>query len=176
MLMEYAVRSCLLRRLFLSLAALSAASACAGSADPATPPPKVSGNQWSLVVLPDSQGYNQTYDMGGTFNGRGFQYKDRWPKQIEWIVKNRELYNIRFAASVGDHVQNCGFAAGKADADPNSDDAKRRQEWLNAVAGINIFHKDGDPDKPALVPYGLAIKHIVAISYVFFTGIISSCE
>ena len=139
----------------LMLLALATSAACAD--DPPVPPPKASGNQWSLVVLPDSQGYNQTYDLGGKFKGRGFQYKDRWPKQIEWIVKNRDLYNIRFAASVGDHVQNFGFAPAKADADPNSADAKRRQEWLNVVAGINLFHKDADPDKPALVPYALAI-------------------
>ena len=127
------------------------------AADPSVPPPKATGKQWSLAMLPDSQGYNQTYDMGGAFKGRGFQYQDRWPKQIAWIVANRERFNIRFASSVGDHVQNNGFDPAKADAQPTSADGKRRQEWMNVLAGVNLFHENGDPDKPALLPYALAI-------------------
>ena len=136
---------------------IAAFVAGAFAADPSVPPPKATGKQWSLAMLPDSQGYNQTYDMGGAFKGRGFQYANRWLKQIEWIVKNRDVYNIRFASSVGDHVQNNGFDPDRIEADPNCADAKRRQEWLNVLAGVNRFHTDHDPDKPALLPYALAI-------------------
>jgi len=124
--------------------------------DPPVPPAPARGNQWSLAILPDSQAYNQTYDLG-RWKGRGYQYKDRWPKQIDWIVANRKVYNIRFAVSVGDHVQNFGFDPAAAEADPTSRDAKIRGEWLNAVAGVNRFHENADPDKPARVPYALAI-------------------
>ena len=144
-------------RLCVSFAVMLAFAAAASAADPSVPPPKATGRQWSLAMLPDSQGYNQTYDMGGAFKGRGFQYKDRWLRQIEWIVKNREPFNIRFASSVGDHVQNNGFDPAKADAQPTSADGKRRQEWMNVVAGVNLFHEDADPEKAALVPYALAI-------------------
>jgi len=93
--------------------------------DPPVPPAPARGNQWSLAILPDSQAYNQTYDLG-RWKGRGYQYKDRWPKQIDWIVANRKVYNIRFAVSVGDHVQNFGF-------DPAAEPEERQKaarQWL----------------------------------------------
>jgi hypothetical protein len=143
------------RTIFLVLAALLAATGAAWPADPPVPPPPATGNQWSIVVLPDPQAYNQTYDLGG-WVGRGYQYKERFVQQVQWIVANRDKYNIRFAACTGDHVQDCGFDPVKA-ADPNSADAKKRGEWLNAVAALNCLHRDNDPNQPALVPYALAI-------------------
>ena len=121
-----------LRRLILVSALLAVFIPAALADDPVPPPPKATGNVWSIAMLPDSQGYNQTYDMGGAFKGRGFQYKDRWPKQIEWIVKNREQFNIRFASSVGDHVQNFGFDPAKVTEQAMSPDAKRRS-WMGGV-------------------------------------------
>jgi hypothetical protein len=125
--------------------------------DPPVPPPKAEGQQWSIAILPDPQGYNQTYDMGGKFEGRGYQYKDRFPAQVRWIVENREKFNIRFAVEVGDSVQNFGYDEKLAEAEPGSNNHKRRGEWLNAVAGINLFHTDGDPEEPALIPFAVAI-------------------
>ncbi|MFB3894398.1 MAG: hypothetical protein ACE15C_20540 [Phycisphaerae bacterium] len=123
---------------------------------PAVPPPRAAGNQWSIALLPDPQGYNQTYDLGG-WKGRGYQYKDRFPKQIEWIVSNIQTYNVRFAVELGDSVQDYGFDPAKAATQPAGRDAKVRGEWLNAQAGIDLFHKDGDSQRAAVVPYAVVI-------------------
>ena len=109
-------------------------------ADP-VPPPRVDGGQWSLVVIPDPQSYTQNY---GTEEAPSFLYDGRFDKQTEWIVANRATFNIRFVSDVGDNVQNSGWPMAMG-------------EWERAVRALNILHVDRDPNKPAVVPYAVAI-------------------
>jgi hypothetical protein len=132
--------------------------ACALAAQPQLPPAPASGNQWTLAMIPDPQGYNQSYDIwpGEKWKGKGYQYKERFVQQIKWIVENRKRYHIRFAAEMGDNVQHNGYDPVKA-ADPASDDARIRGEWLNAVRALNEFHEGADPTRPVYMPYAVAI-------------------
>jgi len=128
------------------------------AADPVVPPSAATGKQWSIAVLPDPQGYTQSYDIWPSENwsGKGYQYKERFEQQVKWIVDNRGTYNIRFAVDLGDNVQHFGYDPMKAE-DPTSTDAKIRGEWLNAQRALNLFHEQADPGRSAYLPYAIAI-------------------
>ena len=123
-------------RLLLTLALLVTLAGAAWANEDPAPPPKVQGEQWSLVVIPDPQAYTQNY--GGT---DGYLYDGRFDKQTEWIAANLQALNIRFVSEVGDNVQNF---------------ARNPGEWDLAVRALNLLHRGHDPNQPALVPYAAA--------------------
>jgi len=75
------------------------------------PDPK--GPYFSIVVLPDTQYYMESYPE--IFNG-----------QIEWINENKEKYNIGCVLHLGDIVQNADVI----------------EEWDNAKNGVDLLDKD----------------------------------
>jgi len=109
------------------------------AADP-VPPPKMDGGQWSLVVIPDPQAYTENYDS--KLKGRGHMYEGRFDKQTEWIAASVKAWNIRSVVDLGDNVQNF---------------ARQPGEWALAMRAMDRLHVDGDPDKAAVVPYGVCI-------------------
>jgi len=72
----------------VSLAALALA-ACDGPEFP----PEVEGNAFSIVVLPDTQGYTNMLN------------RDIFAAQTEWIAANQAAHNIKFVIHVGDVVE-----------------------------------------------------------------------
>ena len=128
--------TCLLSGLLLVAVLLATLAGAAWANEDPTPPPKVQGEQWSLVVIPDPQAYTQNY--GGT---DGYLYDGRFDKQTEWVAANLETLNIRFVSEVGDNVQNF---------------ARNPGEWDLAVRALNLLHRGHDPNQPALVPYAAA--------------------
>jgi len=119
----------------LLLVLLALAASAYAAPDPVVPP-NVTGQQWSMVVIPDPQAYTQNYGQAG------YLYDGRYDKQTDWIARNVKSLNIRFVSIVGDDVQRWGGISG---------------EWERAVRAINILHDQQDPDRPALVPYAVAI-------------------
>jgi uncharacterized repeat protein (TIGR02543 family) len=78
---------------------------------PGRPPevPTFVPGSWALVVLPDTQGYSQTYPE---------LFKD----QARWIVANKDRYNIKYVLHLGDIV--------------NADTAF---QWTNAQAALSLL-------------------------------------
>lgn len=91
----------------LSLA-LVAAPAAAGDAPTAR---GAQADDFSIVVLPDTQYASKTYP-------------DVWDSTGEWIAKEKDSRNIKYALHVGDVVNN---------SDEN-------EQWMRAVKGMDHFH------------------------------------
>jgi hypothetical protein len=83
---------------------------------------------FSVVVLPDSQHYAQTFP-------------EIYKVQMEWIVDNREARNILFVTHVGDVVQ---LAAGW-------------NEWVNVDAAMSLIEDPGRTVWPDGIPYGISV-------------------
>lgn len=81
---------------------------------PATPFDAPAG-AWTLVALPDTQGYSM-------------KYPKVYMRQTEWIVKNKKSHNILFVLHEGDIV------------DKNLD-----EQWRNARAAMSVLNKGGVP-------------------------------
>src|SRR6187402_2134753 len=75
-------------------------------------------NDWSLVMLPDTQYYSQN-ETGTT----------QFHRQTQWIVDNQAAMNTRFVAHVGDIVNN-GW-----------DDT----QWSRAVGAMNTLKNSTIP-------------------------------
>ncbi|HET6430520.1 MAG TPA: metallophosphoesterase [Phycisphaerae bacterium] len=98
----------------------------------ATPARAADGDPFSIVVVPDPQGYADH----GIFNA----FPNRFNDHIQWIADNRDALNIAFVTSMGDTVQNFNAA--------NTD------EWNKALAAMNRLHAGNNP---ALIPYSVCI-------------------
>ncbi len=95
----------------------------------AEPPAPPAVKPFTVALLPDPQGYTEFYPK-------------RFTQQTQWLVDHRRERNIVFVSMLGDIVQNF---------------SKRKNEWRAATQAMNLLHKDGDPAKEVLIPYGMAI-------------------
>jgi hypothetical protein len=71
--------------LVVALGALALIAACAGEGE-------VGSNAWSIVVLPDTQDYTESFE-------------DPFESQIDWILDNIDALDIRFVLHEGDIVE-----------------------------------------------------------------------
>ena len=94
---------------------------------------------FTIVLVPDSQGYFEWYDVGGQL------YLDRGVGQFQWIANNIASRNITFVTQVGDSVQN--FNTG----------GHSSSEWSASASATNLLHVGSNPANAALVPYSLTI-------------------
>ena len=78
-----------LRRVALLLALLAMLTAASARGETAQKPPEFVPGSWTLIVLPDTQFYSESYP--GLFT-----------LQTHWIVKNKDKYNIRYVFQLGD--------------------------------------------------------------------------
>jgi len=77
------------RTLVVGIALVSLFTTAALGGEKLPPPPKFVPGSWTMVLLPDTQLYAETYP--GLFT-----------MQTHWIVKNKDRYNIRYVITLGD--------------------------------------------------------------------------
>ncbi len=70
-------------------------------------PPAIAAGSYTMAILPDTQNYSE-------------KYPEQFHGQTDWIVANKEKYNIRCMIQLGDITNR------------NSE-----TEWKNAVAAVN---------------------------------------
>lgn len=90
------------------------------------------GDDFSFVVVPDSQNY---VDRVAEFDPSFF--KD----QIDWIVAERAAQNIRYVSHVGDIVQNY--------------DSGNLPEWQHAANALYRLENPATTGRPGGIPYGV---------------------
>jgi hypothetical protein len=111
------------RRPFLRLAGLTTLSGLLGrgrvaAATPPVRPGVPAGRRdggWSFVLLPDTQCYSESHP-------------EVFRSQTEWIVRQREARNIRFALHLGDIT-----------------DDNVHPQWENAWQAMDVLRRDGLP-------------------------------
>jgi hypothetical protein len=89
------------------------------------------GADFTLVVLPDTQFYSQTYS-------------NLFFAQTDWIVANRAASNFAYVAHVGDLVQ-------------SGDHGGNDNEWQNATNALYRLENPATTGLPDGIPYGIAL-------------------
>jgi hypothetical protein len=91
------------------------------------------GQDFSIIVLPDTQYYSQ--NSGGSLAAI-------FRAQTEWIVKNRAARNIAFVSHMGDITE-------------NGENRGNTVEWNNADAALSILENPATTGLPDGIPYGV---------------------
>ena len=100
------------------------------------------GDEFSIIVLPDTQNYIQ--------NLRGVANRDMFRDQIEWIVNNRKRYNIAYVTHLGDLSQ-CINMRKESNADMGEKAREISEERFRSCDSIMR------PLDKAKIPYGIAV-------------------
>ncbi len=112
-------RACFFGLVVLVFIAATISSLC-------VPIPAQAADDFTIVVLPDTQYYSWTYP-------------DIFLNQTQWIAGNRGLKNIAHVAHVGDLVQNAG----------------EQTEWENADLAMSVLEDPFATNLPEGIPYGV---------------------
>lgn len=100
------------------------------------------GDEFSIIVLPDTQNYIQ--------NLRGVANREMFRDQVQWIVANRQRYNIAYVTQLGDLSQSINMA--KSTNAALGDKAREiSEERFRACDSIMR------PLDAANIPYGIAV-------------------
>lgn len=103
---------------------------------------KDAGDEFSIVVLPDTQNYIQ--------NLRGKANRDMFRDQIEWIVANRDRYHIAYVTQLGDLSQSINMTQ-ERNAQRGEEARETSAERFRACDSIM------SPLDKAKIPYGVAV-------------------
>lgn len=102
----------------------------------------VAEDEFSVVVLPDTQNYIQ--------NLRGIANRDMFRDQVEWIVANRTRHNIAYVAQLGDLSQSINMT--KSTNTALGDKAREISEERFRACDTIMRPLDA-----AKIPYGIAV-------------------
>lgn len=103
---------------------------------------KDTGDEFSIIVLPDTQNYIQ--------NLRGKSNRDMFRDQIEWIVANRNRFNIAYVTHLGDLSQSINMSK-ESNASMGDKAIEISAERFRACDSIMT------PLDKANIPYGIAV-------------------
>ncbi len=115
---------------------------CFKAEDPTQGADKNAGDEFSIIVLPDTQNYIQ--------NLRGKANRNMFRDQIEWIVANQKRHNIAYVTQLGDLSQSINMAK-ESNASMGEEARKISIERFKACDSIM------SPLDKAKIPYGIAV-------------------